>query len=360
VKKILLIFGSRPEAVKLCPLIRELKSRPGFQVRVCVTGQHRQLLDSVLESFGVVPDWDLSVMQSQQTLADLNQRVLQGLQPVLEAEKPDLVLVQGDTTTAFAGALASFYRKLPVGHIEAGLRTFDVYSPYPEEFNRRAISLMAQVHFAPTETARDNLLREGVPAGQIYVTGNTGVDALRQSVREDFSHPVLDWAGENKLVVLTLHRRENWGQPMENALRAVRRVLAENASVRVFSPVHPNPVVSRVIRAHLGDDPHVLLTEPLSIQQFHNVLARCALVLTDSGGIQEETTALGKPTLVLRNTTERPEGLSAGVLELTGLEEESVYRAFSQLLQREDTCLPQDTFGDGNASRRIADILEKL
>lgn len=363
-KKIMLVFGTRPEAIKLCPLIRELKAREEFRTVVCVTGQHRQMLDGVLRAFDVVPDHDLDVMRPSQTLFDITVQVLQGLRPVLEEERPDMVLVQGDTTSAFAAALAAFYLRIPVGHVEAGLRTYDTASPFPEEFNRCAVGSIADLHFAPTQWAAENLLREGKAPQRVYVTGNTVIDAMRCTVRQEYHHPILDWAGESRLVFLTAHRRESLGQPMRDMFRAIRRVLEEHPDVKLVYPMHMNPAVREAAQECFGGCGRVMLTEPLEVTDCHNIEARCCLCLTDSGGIQEECTACGKPVLVLRDATERPEGIRAGVLCLTGTDGKAVYEHFTRLLDDreayEEMAHAADAYGDGNACGRIADILQEM
>ena len=362
-KKILLVFGTRPEAVKMCPLINELKARRNIQTVVCVTGQHRQMLDMVLRAFSVTPDYDLSVMKDRQTLFDVTAGVLQGMEPVLRAEKPDIVLVHGDTSTTFAAALACFYMRLPVGHVEAGLRTYDLASPYPEEFNRQAVSLVTRFHFVPTERARENLLREGKNPGTVYVTGNTVVDALKKTVRRDYTHPELDWASDSRLILITAHRRENLGEPMEHMFRAIRRVMDEHPDTKAIYPIHRNPRVRELAEKYLGGDDRIRIIEPLDVIDFHNFMARCHLILTDSGGIQEEAPSLGKPVLVMRHVTERPEGIEAGTLRLVGTEEETIYREFTRLLTDktayEAMAHAANPYGDGHASERIADILAK-
>lgn len=362
-KKILLVFGTRPEAVKMCPLINELKARRNIQTVVCVTGQHRQMLDMVLRAFSVTPDYDLSVMKDRQTLFDVTAGVLQGMEPVLRAEKPDIVLVHGDTSTTFAAALACFYMRLPVGHVEAGLRTYDLASPYPEEFNRQAVSLVTRFHFVPTERARENLLREGKNPGTVYVTGNTVVDALKTTVRRDYTHPELDWASDSRLILITAHRRENLGEPMEHMFRAIRRVMDEHPDTKAIYPIHRNPRVRELAEKYLGGDDRIRIIEPLDVIDFHNFMARCHLILTDSGGIQEEAPSLGKPVLVMRHVTERPEGIEAGTLRLVGTEEETIYREFTRLLTDktayEAMAHAANPYGDGHASERIADILAK-
>ncbi len=360
---IMLVFGTRPEAIKMCPLVTELKSRDGFKTVVCVTGQHRQMLDMVLKTFHVTPDWDLSVMQEKQTLFDVTANVLNGIKEVLEEVKPDVVLVHGDTSTTFATALACFYLQIPLGHVEAGLRTHDLYSPFPEEFNRQAVGILAKYHFAPTAMAKENLLREGKPEDSIYVTGNTAIDALKTTVREHYSHPELEWAAGSRLILLTAHRRENLGQPMHNMFRAIRRVLDEHPDVKAIYPIHMNPLVRRIAEEELGGSERVRMIAPLDVLDFHNFLARSFLILTDSGGIQEEAPSLGKPVLVMRNTTERWEGIAAGTLKLAGTSEEGIYREFTALLTDsaayDAMSKASNPYGDGFACRRIADILSR-
>ena len=360
-KKVMLVFGTRPEAIKMCPLINELKGRDTIQTCVCVTGQHRQMLDQVLKVFHVEPDYDLEIMKEKQTLFDITSDVLLRIREVLENEKPDIVLVHGDTTTTFAAALAAFYLQIPVGHVEAGLRTYNLYSPYPEEFNRQSVSIISQFNFAPTERARQNLLLEGKRAESIYITGNTAIDALKTTVKENYSHPELSWAADSRLVLLTAHRRENLGEPMEHMFSAIRRVVDENPDVKLIYPVHMNPVVRECAARFFGECDRIHLIEPLDVLDFHNFISRCFLVLTDSGGIQEEAPSLGKPVLVLRNTTERPEGVEAGTLRLVGTEENAIYENFSLLLTDQtvyDTMSKTaNPYGDGYASRRIADVL---
>lgn len=360
-KKILLVFGTRPEAIKMCPLVNELKTREGIKTIVCVSGQHRQMLDQVLEAFHVVPDYDLYIMKDRQTLFDITTNILDRIKAVLEEVKPDVVLVHGDTSTTFVTALACFYMQIPVGHVEAGLRTNDIYSPFPEEFNRQAVSIISRYNFAPTEQARQNLLSEGKRPESIFVTGNTAIDALRTTVREDYSHPELVWASDSRLILITAHRRENLGEPMKNMFRAIRRVMDEHTDVKAIYPIHMNPIVRKTADEFLGGDDRIHIIEPLDVLDFHNFLGRCFLVLTDSGGIQEEAPSLGKPVLVMRNTTERPEGIAAGTLKLVGTDEEVIYRSFKQLLEDNEeyarmsnACNP---YGDGFASKRIADIL---
>lgn len=362
-KKVMLVFGTRPEAIKMCPLVNELKTRKNIKTVVCVTGQHRQMLDMVLDTFHVAADYDLSVMKERQTLFDVTTSILNGIGSVLEQEKPDVVLVHGDTSTTFVTALACFYMQIPVGHVEAGLRTYNLYSPYPEEFNRQAVSIISRYNFAPTEMARQNLLNEKRDQGKIYVTGNTGIDALRTTVREDYTHPELEWAKGSRLIVITAHRRENLGQPMVHMFRAIRRVCDEFGDIKAVYPIHMNPAVREIARRELGGDDRIHIIEPLDVLDFHNFLARCYLILTDSGGVQEEAPSLGKPVLVMRDTTERPEGIAAGTLKLVGTDEENIYRNFRQLLTDESVYAAManasNPYGDGYASQRIADILEQ-
>lgn len=358
----MLVFGTRPEAIKMCPLVNELKGRKNMQTCVCVTGQHRQMLDQVLKAFDVVPDYDLAIMKEKQNLFDITSNVLQRIREVLEKERPDVVLVHGDTTTTFAAALAAFYLQIPVGHVEAGLRTYNLYSPYPEEFNRQAVSVISKYNFAPTEQAKQNLLNEGKKAETIFVTGNTAIDALKTTVKDNYTHPELDWAADSRLILLTAHRRENLGKPMEHMFRAIRRVLDEQPDVKVIYPVHMNPVVRECAGLFLGDCDRVHLIEPLDVLDFHNFMSRSYLILTDSGGIQEEAPSLGKPVLVMRDTTERPEGIAAGTLRLVGTEEETIYENFTSLLQDKSVYRQMseasNPYGDGYASKRIADVLE--
>ncbi|MCI9278478.1 MAG: UDP-N-acetylglucosamine 2-epimerase (non-hydrolyzing) [Lachnospiraceae bacterium] len=362
-KKIMIVFGTRPEAIKMCPLVKELKARNTLQTIVCVTGQHRQMLDQVLEAFQVSPDYDLSIMKERQTLFDVTGMILNGIRKVLEQNKPDVVLVHGDTTTTFAAALACFYLQIPVGHVEAGLRTYDIYSPYPEEFNRQAVSIIAKYNFAPTEWSKRNLLAEGKNAETVFVTGNTAIDALKTTVRKDYCHPELDWARGSRLILITAHRRENLGEPMRHMFCAIRRVCDEHADIKAIYPIHMNPAVRETANAVLGGDDRIHIIEPLEVMDFHNFLARAYLVLTDSGGIQEEAPSLGKPVLVMRDTTERPEGVDAGTLKLVGTDEETIYQSFKLLLENETEyqkmSQASNPYGDGYASVRIADVLER-
>ncbi|MGN1259173.1 MAG: non-hydrolyzing UDP-N-acetylglucosamine 2-epimerase [Christensenellales bacterium] len=362
-KKIMLVFGTRPEAIKMCPLVKELKSRKDFQTVVCVTGQHREMLKQVLNVFNVVPDFDLDIMKDKQTLFDVTSNILLKIKGVLEAEKPDLVLVHGDTSTTFAAALASFYLQIPVGHVEAGLRTYDIYSPFPEEFNRQVVSIISKFNFAPTELAKDNLLKENHPSGKIYVTGNTAIDALKFTVKESYQNEHLEWAKGSRLVLLTAHRRENLGEPMKNMFRAIKRVVDKYEDVKVIYPIHMNPVVRETANSILKDCNRVRIIEPLEVVDFHNFMAQSYLILTDSGGIQEEAPSLGKPVLVMRDTTERPEGIKAGTLKLVGTDEETIYNEFITLLEDasvyEKMSKASNPYGDGHACERIADIIEK-
>ncbi len=361
-KKVMLVFGTRPEAIKMCPLVNELKNRKGIETVVCVTGQHRQMLDQVLEAFHVEPDYDLSIMKDRQTLFDVTTNILNRIKEVLEEVHPDVVLVHGDTSTTFVTALACFYLQIPVGHVEAGLRTYNIYSPYPEEFNRQAVSIISAYNFAPTELSRQNLLKEGKNPDSIYVTGNTAIDALKTTVREDYTHPELEWAKGSRLIMITAHRRENLGEPMKHMFRAIRRVCDEHPDVKAIYPIHMNPVVRETAREILGDDERIHIIEPMDVLDFHNFLSRSFMILTDSGGIQEEAPSLGKPVLVMRDTTERPEGIKAGTLKLVGTDEETIYKNVKLLLEDKKAYEAMSTasnpYGDGHACRRIADILE--
>lgn len=362
-KRVMLVFGTRPEAIKMCPLVNELKNRSGFETVVCVTGQHRQMLAQVLSVFQIIPEYDLSVMREQQTLFDITTGILEKIKGVLEQVRPDIVLVHGDTTTTFAAALACYYLQIPVGHVEAGLRTYNIWSPYPEEFNRQAVSIISKFHFAPTELSRRNLVREGKNADSIYITGNTAIDALKTTIREDYSHPELEWAKGSRLILITAHRRENLGKPMKHMFRAIRRVMDEHSDIKAIYPIHMNPVVRQTAREVLKGDERIHIIEPLEVLDFHNFQSRSFLILTDSGGIQEEAPSLGKPVLVMRDTTERPEGIKAGTLKLVGTEEETIYREFTRLLtdgeEYRKMSNASNPYGDGHACERIADILEE-
>lgn len=355
------VLGTRPEAIKMCPVIIELEKRKNVDLYVCITGQHREMLRSVLDIFGVRADCDLDIMKEGQSLADITKAVLDGVSEVLEREKPDVVLVHGDTTTAFAASLACFYKNIPVGHVEAGLRTYDVYSPYPEEFNRRAIDITACYLFAPTKLSAENLLREGADKNSIFVTGNTAIDALRLTVREEYSSPITEAAAGKRIILLTAHRRESHGEALRGIFRAVRRIADEFDDVMIVYPVHPNPVVRKAAEEILSGHERIMLTEPLDVIVFHNLMAKSFFIMTDSGGIQEEAPSLGKPVLVLRDVTERPEGVEAGTLRIAGTDEEKVYLACKNLLCNDaeyaEMSSAENPYGDGEASRRIADIL---
>ncbi len=362
-KKVLVVFGTRPEAIKMCPLVIELKKRSGLETVVCVTAQHRQMLDQVLDIFGVKPDYDLNLMRKQQSLFDITTDVLNSIKEVLVIEKPNVVLVHGDTSTSFATALAAFYLRIPVGHVEAGLRTHDVYSPFPEEFNREAVSIVSKYHFAPTPFSKENLLNEGYKSEAVYVTGNTVIDALQRTVRDDFFHPEIEWVGSHKLIFITAHRRENLGEPMHGMFRAIRRVLDEHPECKAIYPIHMNPLVRETANVEFSGCENIHIIEPLDVLDSHNFEARSFLCLTDSGGIQEECPSFGVPVLVMREKTERPEGIKAGTSKLVGTSEEKIYSAFTELLENTDeynkmshSCNP---YGDGNACQRIADILEE-
>lgn len=363
-KRVMVVFGTRPEAIKMCPLVNELKSRDTLDTVVCVTGQHREMLDQVLEAFGVEPDFDLSIMKSQQTLFDITTEILNKMKAILEQVKPDIVLVHGDTSTTFVSALACFYLQIPIGHVEAGLRTYNVFSPYPEEFNRQAVSIISNLNFAPTEAARDNLINEGKDPDSIHITGNTAIDALRTTVRSDYTHHLLDWAEGSRLIMITAHRRENLGEPMRHMFRAIRRIIEENPDVKAIYPIHMNPVVREIAEEELALEERIKIVEPMEVLDFHNFLNKAYLIITDSGGIQEEAPSLGKPVLVMRDTTERPEGVAAGTLKLVGTDEQKIYDEFSILLNNQAAYKTMseanNPYGDGHASEKIADIIEAL
>ncbi|AHM57285.1 UDP-N-acetylglucosamine 2-epimerase MnaA [Peptoclostridium acidaminophilum DSM 3953] len=360
-KKVMVVFGTRPEAIKMCPLVKELKTREKLDTFVCVTGQHREMLDQVLEAFNVIPDYDLSIMKAKQTLFDVTLNILEKMKTVLEEIKPDIVLVHGDTSTTFVAALACFYLQIPVGHVEAGLRTYNVYSPYPEEFNRQAVGILSSYNFAPTEMSKENLIKEGKDSATIHVTGNTAIDALKTTVREDYIHEQLEWVADSRLIMITAHRRENIGEPMRNMFRAIKRIIDENSDIKAIYPIHMNPVVREAANDILGNTDRIRIIEPLEVLDFHNFISRSYLILTDSGGIQEEAPSLGKPVLVMRDTTERPEGIAAGTLKLVGTDEEIIYKTFKQLLEDKEEyermSKASNPYGDGFASKRIADIL---
>ncbi|RDU22747.1 non-hydrolyzing UDP-N-acetylglucosamine 2-epimerase [Anaerosacchariphilus polymeriproducens] len=361
-KKVMLVFGTRPEAIKMCPLVKELKSRKTIKTVVCVTGQHRQMLDQVLEVFCVKPDYNLSIMKEQQSLFDITINILNKMKSILDDIRPDVVLVHGDTSTTFVTALACFYLHIPVGHVEAGLRTYNINSPYPEEFNRQAVGIVANYNFTPTEMTKKNLIKEGKNVDTIYVTGNTAIDALKITVRDDYSHEHLNWAADSRLIMITAHRRENLGEPMENMFHAIKRIIEEHPDIKAIYPIHLNPVVRKTAHEIFNNCDRIRLIEPLDVIDFHNFLSRSYLILTDSGGIQEEAPSLGKPVLVMRDTTERPEGIEAGTLKLVSTKEEVIYRSFKCLLENkieyDKMSHSQNPYGDGFASKRIADVLE--
>lgn len=362
--KVMTIFGTRPETIKMAPLVKELKARDNIETVVCVTAQHRQMLDQVLNAFNIIPDYDLDIMKQGQTLSDITTRVLKGLEKVIEEVKPDLVLVHGDTTTTFAGALAAFYHQIPIGHVEAGLRTYNKYSPYPEEINRQFVGIVSDLNFAPTEKSKQNLLNEGKKPESIYVTGNTAIDALKTTVREEFSDEITEWAQGSRLLVLTAHRRENLGEPMRHMFKAIKRIIDKYDDIKMVYPVHLNPIVVETANEIFGDCERVKLVKPLEVVEFHNLLNKSYLILTDSGGIQEEAPSLGKPVIVLRDTTERPEGIEAGTLKLAGTEEETIYEILEELLNDNQAyqkmSMASNPYGDGKASEKIVDAIEKF
>ncbi len=363
-KKVMVVFGTRPEAIKMCPVVKELQIYDDIETIVCVTGQHRQMLDQVLDIFKITPQYDLEIMKEKQTLFDITTQIINKIKYVLEKEEPELVLVHGDTTTTFATALACFYMQIPVGHVEAGLRTYNIYSPYPEEFNRQAVGIIAKYNFAPTELSKLNLLKEGKAPESIFVTGNTAIDALHTTIQKEYEHPELKWVGENKLILITAHRRENLGKPMENMFRAICRVCEEHKDIRVIYPIHMNPLVRETADKYLNNNRQIHIIEPLNVQDFHNFLSRAYMILTDSGGIQEEAPSLGKPVLVMRDTTERPEGIEAGTLRLVGTDEETIFSNFKLLLENKDEYMKMSTaqnpYGDGTASKRIVEVIRGI
>lgn len=359
--KVMTIFGTRPEAIKMAPLVKELKSRQEIECIVCVTAQHRQMLDQVLNTFEIIPDYDLDIMQQGQTLSDITSKAINGLEKIINKVKPDIVLVHGDTTTTFAGALAAFYCQTDVGHVEAGLRTWNKYSPYPEEMNRQMVGVIADMHFAPTENSKKSLLNEGKNEKSIFVTGNTAIDALSTTVNSNYTNDIFDWIGKDRMILITAHRRENLGEPMRGMFKAIKRIIDEFSDVKAVYPVHLNPKVREVANEVFGDDDKIRLIEPLEVIDFHNFLAKSYLILTDSGGIQEEAPSLGKPVLVLRNTTERPEGIDAGTLKLAGTDEENIYKLTKELLENKEEynkmSKASNPYGDGKASKRITDAI---
>lgn len=364
-KKIMVVFGTRPEAIKMCPLINELKTRKSLETIVCVTGQHREMLDMVLKTFDVIPDFDLSIMKERQSLFDVTINILEKMKKIMEEVNPDIVLVHGDTSTTFVASLAAFYLQIPVGHVEAGLRTYNIFSPYPEEFNRQAVSIISKFHFSPTELSKKNLLKEGKNEESIFVTGNTVIDAFKTTVRKNYKHEMLEWAKDSRLIMITAHRRENLGMPMVNMFKAIKRIMDENNDVKAIYPIHMNPKVREVANEFLSGNNRIKIIEPLDVVDFHNFLSASYIIITDSGGIQEEAPSLGKPVLVMRDTTERPEGIEAGTLKLVGTDEDNIYKSISELLNDKHIYNKMskaiNPYGDGFASIRIADILtEKL
>lgn len=361
--KVITVFGTRPEAIKMAPLVKELKSRQEIECIICVTAQHRQMLDQVLDVFDIKPDYDLDIMEQGQTLSNITSKALKGLEEVINKEKPNIVLVHGDTTTTFAGALAAYYCQTDIGHVEAGLRTWNKYSPYPEEMNRQMVGVLADLHFAPTEKSKQSLLNEGKKAENIYVTGNTAIDALATTVSSDYNHELFNWIGNDKLILLTAHRRENLGEPMRGMFKAIKRIVDETPNIKVIYPVHLNPKVKRIANEILGNNEKIKLINPLEVIDFHNFINKSHIILTDSGGIQEEAPSLGKPVLVLRDTTERPEGIDAGTLKLAGTNEETIYKLIKELLTNQEEYNRMSTssnpYGDGKASKRIADAIIK-
>lgn len=359
--KVMSIFGTRPETIKMAPVVHELEKREEIESIVCVTAQHREMLDQVLKALKVKPDYDLNIMKQGQTLSDITTRALKGLEDVIKEVKPDIILVHGDTTTTFAGALAAFYQQVAVGHVEAGLRTYNKYSPFPEEMNRQFVGIVSDMNFAPTERSKNNLLREGKKEETIYVIGNTAIDALNLTVDEEYSDEITEWIGDDRLIVLTAHRRENLGEPMYRMFKAIRRIIDKYDDVKMVYPVHLNPLVVKAANEVFGDSEKIKLIKPLEVVEFHNLLSRSYLILTDSGGIQEEAPSLGKPVIVLRDTTERPEGIDAGTLKLAGTEEETIYQMVDELLsdsmEYEKMSKASNPYGDGHASERIVDAI---
>lgn len=360
-KKILVVFGTRPEAIKMCPLVKELKKRKELEVKVCITGQHKEMLEPILSTFEIVPDYNLGIMKEKQTLFDITTLILMKIKCIIEAENPTIVLVHGDTTTTFATALSCYYLNISIGHIEAGLRTYNIKSPYPEEFNRQAVSILAKYNFAPTEEAKNNLIKEGKNSDSIFVTGNTVIDALKTTVKDTYSHKELEWSKDSKLILLTAHRRENLGEPLKNIFKAINRIVNEYKNIKVIYPIHMNPEIRKTAKDIMGDNDRIRIIEPLDVIDFHNFLSRSYLILSDSGGIQEEAPSLGKPVLVLRNTTERPEGIKSGTLKLIGTNEEQVYNEFKRLIidqsEYKRMSNASNPYGYGNACKNIADIL---
>ena len=355
--KVLSIFGTRPEAIKMAPLVLEMNNNENIESKVCVTAQHREMLDQVLDAFNITPDYDLNIMKAGQTLSEITTRALIGLDNVIKEYKPNIVLVHGDTTTAMVGAMAAFYNQVSIGHVEAGLRTYNKYSPYPEEVNRKIIDSLADMYFAPTNMSKDNLLKENVPENKIFVTGNTAIDALKTTVKDEYQNEVFDWVGKDRMILLTAHRRENIGKPMENIFRAIKRITEEIDDIKVVYPIHMNPKVREIASSILKNNEKIRLIEPLEVIDFHNFLKRAYIVMTDSGGIQEEAPSLGKPVLVLRDTTERPEGVEAGTLKLVGTNEQDIYSEAREFLTNKESykkmSVAKNPYGDGRASERI-------
>lgn len=361
--KVMTVFGTRPEAIKMAPLVKELQSRKEIETIVCVTAQHREMLDQVLATFDIVPDYDLDIMRQGQTLADITTRALRGIEKVIKETEPDIVLVHGDTSTTFAGALAAYYNQTAVGHVEAGLRTYDKYSPFPEEMNRQMVGVIADMHFAPTKRSAENLLKEGKNPKDIFITGNTAIDAMSHTVSETYNNDIFEWIGEDRMILLTAHRRENLGEPMYNIFRAIRKIVEEFEDVKVVYPIHMNPMVRKIASEVLQGCDRIRLIEPLEVMDFHNFQNKSFLILTDSGGIQEEAPSLGKPVLVLRDTTERPEGIEAGTLKLAGTDEKTIYELTKEFLVDKNVydkmCKACNPYGDGHASKRIVDEIVK-
>ena len=362
-KTVLVVFGTRPEAIKMCPLVKELRKNSSFRTIVCVTGQHKQMLQQVLDVFGICPEYDLKIMKEKQTLYDITINILAGMRDVLQKERPDIVLVHGDTTTAFAASLAAFYERIKVGHVESGLRTYNLAEPFPEEFNRQCIDIIADYYFAPTDISKQNLIAEGKPSDKIYITGNTVIDALKTTVQKDYVNPILDWVDGSRLILLTAHRRENLGKPLYNIFVGIKKVLEEVEDIKIVYPVHINPIIRETAEKVFGTHERIKLIEPLDVVDFHNFINKSYLILTDSGGIQEEAPALGKPVLVLRNTTERPEGVKAGTLKLVGTDSDTIAKEFRKLLEDEDyyglMSKAVNPYGDGTACKKIVDILKR-
>ena len=359
--KVMTIFGTRPEAIKMAPLVKELESRKEIKSIVCVTAQHREMLDQVLNIFKIKPDYDLNIMKQGQSLSEITSRVLLGLEEVIKKEEPNIILVHGDTTTTFAGALAAFYNKVDIGHVEAGLRTYDKYSPFPEEANRIMVDRITDMYFAPTEVSKNNLLKENIDESKIYVTGNTAIDAMKYTISDNYENSIFDWVGDSKLILLTAHRRENLGEPMYNIFKAVKRLVNDNKNIKVIYPIHLNPLVRKIANEVFEDNERIKLIEPLEVVDFHNFINKSYLILTDSGGIQEEAPSLGKPVLVLRDTTERPEGITAGTLKLVGTNEDDIYNEATILLNSKNEydkmSKASNPYGDGNTSKYIVDAI---